>query len=115
MSVLGWARSLLRALLLLAAITLATSVPAAADGRVALVIGNAAYGPEIGPLKNPANDAKLIAATLEKLGFKVALSLDADQKAMKRAVKDFGARLRDAGPDAIGLFYFAGHGLQVAG
>jgi uncharacterized caspase-like protein len=82
---------------------------------VALVIGNSEYGPEIGKLKNPASDAKLMAETLKGLGFSVDLVLDADQKAMKRAVKSFGAKLREAGSEATGLFYYAGHGVQVDG
>ncbi len=89
--------------------------PACAGGRVALVIGNSAYGGRLGDLRNPANDAELIAQTLKRLGFKVDLVLNADQKGMKRAVKAFGAALLDAGHDTIGLFYFAGHGVQVAG
>ena len=87
----------------------------ASEPRVALVIGNSEYGPAIGKLKNPANDARLMAETLESLGFKVDLVLDADQKAMKRAVKSFGAKLREAGSEATGLFYYAGHGVQVEG
>jgi carboxyl-terminal processing protease len=87
----------------------------AAEPRVALVIGNSGYGPNIGKLKNPVNDAKLMADTLQGLGFSVDLVLDADQKAMKRAVKSFGAKLRDAGSEATGLFYYAGHGVQVEG
>ena len=82
---------------------------------MALVIGNSEYGPAIGALKNPANDAKLMAETLKGLGFSVDLVLDADQKAMKRAVKSFGAKLREAGSEATGLFYYAGHGVQVEG
>jgi hypothetical protein len=90
--------------------------PASArEPRVALVIGNSEYGPAIGKLKNPANDAKLMAETLKGLGFSVELVLDADQKAMKRAVKSFGAKLREAGSEATGLFYYAGHGVQVDG
>lgn len=88
---------------------------AASEPRVALVIGNADYGPEIGKLKNPANDARLLADTLGGLGFQVDLVLDADAKAMKQAIKAFGARLRDAGAQATGLFYYAGHGIQVEG
>ncbi len=87
----------------------------ASEPRVALVIGNSDYGPAIGKLKNPANDARLMAETLKGLGFSVDLVLDADQKAMKRAVKGFGAKLREAGKDATGLFYYAGHGVQVEG
>ena len=89
---------------------------AAADtGRVALIIGNGAYGADIGSLRNPTNDAKLMASTLKKLGFKVTLALDVDQKEMKRRIRDFGADLSAIGPQGIGLFYYAGHGLQVDG
>jgi uncharacterized caspase-like protein len=86
-----------------------------AAARVALVVGNGDYGPEIGRLKNPGNDARLMAETLEGLGFEVALVTDADQKAMKRAIREFGQKLRETGPNGIGLFYYAGHGVQVDG
>lgn len=90
------------------------AAPSLADGRVALVIANSDYG-EIGRLKNPVNDGRLLAKTLEALGFTVDLVLDGDQKAMKRAVKTFGTKLRGSGLEGIGLFYYAGHGLQVGG
>jgi len=86
----------------------------AKEQRVALVIGNANYSDEM-KLANPANDAKLIGTTLEKLGFEVILVTDAKQKPMQRAIVDFGDRLAKAGPDAVGLFYYAGHGLQLEG
>ncbi len=104
------------AFLCVLAILASSGLPvAASEPRVALVIGNSEYGPTIGKLKNPANDAKLMAETLKGLGFSVDLVLDADQKAMKRAVKSFGAKLREAGSEATGLFYYAGHGVQVDG
>ncbi|WP_374651423.1 SUMF1/EgtB/PvdO family nonheme iron enzyme [Dongia sp.] len=91
-------------------------MPAAtAEPRLALVIGNSTYGGEMGKLPNPANDAALMAATLAKLGFKVTKLIDADQKQMKRAIADFGSALTAAGPDAAGLFFYAGHGVQIAG
>jgi len=93
---------------------LGDAAPALADGRVALVIANADYG-DLGRLKNPANDGRLLATTLEGLGFSVDLVLDGDQRAMKRAIKNFGMKLRKSGLDGIGLFYYAGHGLQVGG
>jgi formylglycine-generating enzyme required for sulfatase activity len=85
------------------------------EPRIALVIGNSAYGAEIGPLINPANDAKLMAATLRKVGFDVMELEDADRKTMSRAIVDFGEALAKAGGQATGLFFYAGHGLQVAG
>jgi len=84
------------------------------EPRIALVIGNANYTDEM-KLANPANDAELIGATLKKLGFDVTILTDSGQKAMQRAIVDFGERLSKAGPDATGLFYYAGHGLQVEG
>ncbi len=83
----------------------------AAAPRVALVIGNSAYRDT--PLANPVNDARLMAETLRGLGFEVNELTDADQKAMKIAILDFGDRLEEAGQDAVGLFYYAGHGVQV--
>lgn len=78
--------------------------------RLALVIGNSAY--QTAPLKNPINDAEDMAATLKKLGFKVILKKDADQRTMEDTIRHFGRQLRNGG---VGLFYFAGHGVRVEG
>ncbi len=78
--------------------------------RLALVIGNGAY--RTAPLKNSINDAEDMAATLKKLGFKVILKKDADQRTMEDSIRHFGRQLRNGG---VGLFYFAGHGVQVEG
>ncbi|MEX0305224.1 MAG: caspase domain-containing protein [Leisingera sp.] len=87
---------------------------AKAEERLALVIGNSAYG-SVSPLDNPVRDARLIAETLEGLGFDVTLAADAKQIEMKRAIAQFGRKLRSAGEDATGLFYYAGHGVQSFG
>ena len=84
-----------------------------AETRIALVIGNSDYSS--GPLPNPANDAKMISETLGNLGFEVISRRNADQNTMKRAIQEFGARLEKAGPAAVGLFYYAGHGVQLNG
>src|SRR4051812_36057466 len=94
---------------------LALAAPALAEPRVALVIGNSKYGGDLPKLTNPANDAELMAATLKKLGFEVVKVQDADLNQMKRAISDFGTKLTNAGGTAVGLFYYAGHGIQVAG
>lgn len=86
----------------------------ASEPRLALVIGNGGYQ-HVPPLTNPPNDARLTAETLKTLGFRLvgdAALLNADHAAMERAIRDFGKRLR-AG--AIGLFYYAGHGVQIEG
>jgi formylglycine-generating enzyme required for sulfatase activity len=89
--------------------------PAAASSsqvRTALVIGNAAYNEDIGPLKNPGNDATDMAATLRQLGFAVTLVRDASHQRMDEAVEDFSRQLR---PGSVAVFYYAGHGAQVGG
>ena len=75
---------------------------AAAQPRVALVIGNSAYAEA--PLANPANDARLMALTLRGLGFDVIESIDADRETMQLAAFELQDRLVAAGKDAIGLF-----------
>lgn len=85
--------------------------PAAAETRVALVIGNSAY--QRSPLANPRNDAQAVAASLASAGFAVTTLTDADLATMREAVLAFGRRLR--GSDSVGLFYYAGHGVQVDG
>ena len=101
--------------LLSVALWLGWSGEAVAAARVALVVGNGDYAADIGKLKNPASDAQMMADTLTGLGFEVSLVTDADQKAMKRAIREFGQKLRATGPNGIGLFYYAGHGVQVDG
>jgi len=85
----------------------------ALETRIALVIGNSTY--TSGSLPNPANDARMIGETLKGLGFEVIPRTNADQTTMKRAIQEFGARLEKAGPGAVGLFYYAGHGVQLNG
>ena len=95
---------------LLAVVALA-ALPARAETRFALVIGNGAYR-NVPALANPPNDAKDIAAALKSLGFKVTLKLDLDLAAMQRAIDEFALESADAD---VSLFYYAGHGLQLAG
>lgn len=85
-----------------------------AEKRVALVIGNSEYK-NIPALDNPKNDANLMADTLGELGFQVVLAIDVDSIEMRRAIKKFSRLLRSSGKDAIGLFYYAGHGVQASG
>ncbi|MBI1765652.1 MAG: caspase family protein [Acidobacteria bacterium] len=81
-----------------------------ADKRFALLIGNSAY--ETVPLKNPVNDARAMAEVLAECGFQVTMLENADKRRMEEAIRAFGAKL-DA--KSVGLFYFAGHGIQVNG
>lgn len=78
--------------------------------RLALVIGNTKYVQA--PLKNPANDAKAIADELQRTGFKVSLQLDAGRGQMVEAIGAFSTEL--AKSRGVGIFYYAGHGAQLA-
>jgi carboxyl-terminal processing protease len=80
-----------------------------------LVIGNSAYKGDLPALPNPANDAKLMAQSLKNVGFDVIEAEDADQLSMKKAIVAFGDKLTAAGSSATGLFFYAGHGVQVGG
>jgi len=96
--------------LMLLSLSLPIIVTAAPEQRIALVIGNSTYSS--GPLKNPANDAADMAAMLKKLGFTVMLKKNASLQEMDEAIEAFGNRLKKGG---AGLFYYAGHGIQVYG
>jgi len=88
--------------------------PAAAEKRIALVVGNSAYQ-NVTRLDNPRNDAALMADTLTGLGFTLIggrAQLDLDKSAMDNAVQNFGRQVQGAD---VALFYYAGHGVQVAG
>jgi formylglycine-generating enzyme required for sulfatase activity len=80
------------------------------ERRVALVIGNSNYG--IGRLPNPVNDAADMAVALREMGFDATLRQDLNQRRMTEEILAFGKKLRSGG---VGLFYFAGHGIQVGG
>ena len=87
---------------------------ASAERRVALVIGNSAYR-NVARLGNPANDAKLMAATLKRLGFEIVgggAQLDLDKSQFDNVLQSFSDQVQGAD---VGLFYYAGHGVQVAG
>ena len=88
---------------------LAGIAPAAADKRVALVIGNSAYE-NVPRLTNPSNDASDVAAKLKALGFEVVEGIDLGKRDMEKRIRAFAEAL--SGAD-VGLFYYAGHGLQV--
>ncbi len=91
-------------------ITRGISLVGAQEYRIALVVGNAAYG--YAPLGNPVNDARAMTKTLKQLGFEVIHLEDAKHRELQTAILEFGERLADGG---TGLFYYAGHGIQVRG
>jgi uncharacterized caspase-like protein len=89
----------------------AGSPPLVKERRLALVIGNGDY--PNAPLRNPVNDAKDLAAVLADSGFDVIRLENANLRQLRTAVRDFGDRLKKQG--GVGLFYFAGHGMQLKG
>jgi hypothetical protein len=100
------------ALFALTAVTRRESGPSAIGApRIALVIGNAQYT-KAARLENPANDARGMANALAAAGFKVDLQLDAPRLQMAQAIDRFVGQL--ASEKAVGLFYFAGHGMQFS-
>jgi tetratricopeptide (TPR) repeat protein len=83
------------------------------EKRFALVIGNSAYSKEIGVLKNPVNDATDFAAVLKQMNFDVTLITDATFGKIRSEVMKFRQKLTSSERDkTVGLFYYAGHGLQ---
>ena len=99
---------LLAVCMLLAAATLFAG-EARAERRVALVVGNAAYE-GAAALRTARNDAKDMAEALKKLGFETVLGLDLDQDHFASTMETFARALDGAD---IGLFFYAGHGLQI--
>src|SRR5262249_48099912 len=78
--------------------------------KVALVVGNSKY--KEAPLKNPANDARAIGDALKATGFAVTVKLDAGRADLAAAVQAYIAELTKR--KCVGLFYYAGHGIQLA-
>ena len=86
---------------------------AAAGKRIALVVGNAAYAKS--PLATAANDAGLIAQTLQAAGFDVIGARDLDGDTLRKSFRDFINKAEASGPDTVAMVYLAGYGLQLAG
>jgi uncharacterized caspase-like protein len=86
--------------------------PALAEKRVALVIGNSAYK-SVPRLQNPRNDAAAVVGMFQRAGFDTVDSkLDLGVSDMRRALREFGAKTRDAD---VAVIYYAGHGIELDG
>jgi Caspase domain len=91
----------------------AMAVPAVAETKIALVIGNNAYKAQ--PLNNSGRNAQIIAAKLKEIGFKLVgdgPQINLDKASTDRRLTEFASQAQDAD---IALFYFSGHGVQVHG
>jgi uncharacterized caspase-like protein len=83
------------------------------EKRIALVIGNASY--QAGALATAANDAGLIAQTLQAAGFDVVGARDLDQDSLRRSFRDFLEKAMAAGPNTVAFIYGSGYGVQLGG
>lgn len=81
------------------------------EKRLALIIGNGAYT-KANPLPNPTNDATDMARVLRDVGFEVLSGVNQNKRQMETLIREFGNKLANGG---VGLFYYAGHGIQVNG
>src|SRR6476620_11814500 len=90
-----------------------TPTDAKAEKRIALVVGNAGY--QAGALNTPANDAGLIAQTLQAAGFDVVGARDLDQDSLRRTFRDFLDKASAAGADTVAFIYVSGYGVQLEG
>src|SRR5262249_7948696 len=68
-----------------------------------------------GSLPTPANDAGLVAQTLQAAGFDVAGARDLDQESLRRAFRDFLDKASSSGPDTVAYIYLSGYGVQLEG
>lgn len=83
-----------------------------AERRIALVMGNSTYK-SVPKLSNPANDAALVGGMFKKAGFDwIDIRTDLNAAAMRKALRDFGGRARDA---EVAVIYYAGHGIEFDG
>jgi len=105
-------KHLIRTLILLCAVFSQLPAMAAAEKRIALLIGNSSY--DVAPLANPVNDVQDMGTTLQGVGFEVIQKQNLDAQAMKLAIREFGNRMKQE-KDAAGFFFYAGHGVQVNG
>ena len=83
--------------------------------KIALVIGNSDYHLVHWKLDNPVNDARLVGAALKSVGFQVQILENGTRSQINEAFKAHSNRLHDAGQEAVGLVFFAGHGIQKDG
>src|SRR5229473_1950243 len=83
------------------------------EKRIALVVGDGAYAKS--PLATAANDAGLIAQTLQAAGFDVVGARDLDGDTLRRSFRDFIQKAETSGPGTVAMVYLAGYGIQIAG
>src|SRR5882757_2541655 len=83
------------------------------EKRIALVVGDGAYAKS--PLATAANDAGLIAQTLQAAGFDVVGARDLDGDSLRKSFRDFIQKAESSGPGTVAMVYLSGYGIQLAG
>ncbi len=106
-------RRLLSGFAIVAVLLFVLILPAAAQQRIALVIGNAAY-PK-GPIATSLADGGLVAEALTSIGFEIIEGADVNSNDMRRLFGEFLQRVNAAGPDAIAFIYYNGYAVQFEG
>src|SRR5712671_2613498 len=106
-------RKFLSSIAVFAALFLVSLQPAAAQQRIALVIGNAAY-PK-GPLQTSLADGGLVAEALTSIGFEIVEGADVNSSDLRKVFRDFLDKVNAAGPDTIAFVYYNGYALQFEG
>src|SRR3982074_509904 len=92
---------------------LSSAIAQQQEKRIALVVGNGAYAKS--PLATAANDAGLVAQTLQAAGFDVVGARDLDGDTLRHPLRDFIQKVAASGTDTVAMVYLAGYGLQVSG
>src|SRR5262245_40170789 len=107
---------LVRVVVAIVLVLLPAAAFAQAEKRIALLIGNKDYKAGVGSLTNPLNDIRIIGNALRSIGFEVLKPVENGQRsAILIAIHAFAAKLKAAGPDAVGFLYYSGHGIASAG
>ena len=93
--------------------TLSSAAAQQQEKRIALVVGDGAYAKS--PLATAANDAGLIAQTLQAAGFDVVGARDLDGDTLRGSLRDFIQKAQASGPGTVAMVYLSGYGMQLAG
>ena len=93
--------------------TLSSAAAQQQEKRIALVVGDGAYAKS--PLATAANDAGLIAQTLQAAGFDVVGARDLDGETLRGSLRDFIQKAQASGPGTVAMVYLSGYGMQLAG
>src|SRR5437899_741416 len=99
-----------RILLIVLSLVLLACRDAYAERRIALVIGNSDYT-QGAALANPVNDSTAVSLMLAAAGFEVDARSNLDVKEMRKAVREFSLKTRDAD---VAVVFYAGHGIEVS-